>query len=215
MRLQELIDFTPRDRKSNSDLGRRLDRRSNIDKLGSGSFGSAYSINSNKRLNQVTKSGIARNMNYSIFKELTDDGYIAYIKAIVDSGLNNPYFPRIDDFKVYKKSNNQFTYVANIERLIPLQSERIPREMASAMWEKMFLDEPAEEPSLEDIVYKMAYIVAGKNTYLIKDKQLKQALGLIIGILRDSKFMNDIYDKNIMMRITGNMPQLVFTDPIA
>lgn len=128
---------------------------------------------------------------------------------------SNPYFPRVKS----NRTENGITY-SIVERLVPLLSERLMSEpLMESVWEQMFNlplndTEPSEIAiSIAETLDKACGRKGGAIREAIADPQLAEAIGLLTSSAKTG--YPDIHDGNIMWRITGNRPQLVFTDPFA
>lgn len=217
MRLYELIDFEPKKSKQtrwSQDYKTASGTKSK--ELGQGSFGTAYDIDSPKRLNQVTKVGQGGNLRDAGVDNIAEDGYLMYLKCVYDyeqAGNSNPYFPRIHDLKIRKNEHDgAISYRANIEKLYEYETEKIEgnEDLMLAMYDHMF-HRTDDHP---DIIHALNMVRYGKHN-IIKDPELKEAIIIIDGIIEKGNFSCDLYPQNLMWRITGTMPHLVFTDPIA
>lgn len=154
------------------------------------------------------------------------DGSAHYLKAVQSAGLhNNPYLPRL--LARPKTSGNVQT--AQIERLLPFRTPKIitNTELMESMWDMWFttplpstvrvvLDKPEEFafdfPDEVSVVLN-DYLSRGGNSH-VKDQQLKEALNFIIALMKKHNLAEDLHPDNMMWRMTGNMPQLVITDPV-
>jgi hypothetical protein len=220
MKLYELINFNPVNSATNTDKFRhKLTTNTNARKIGSGTFGTAFNTQSGKRLNQITKVGDTGKV-LDIAKpveDVEDDGYLAYLNAVYKSKSNNPYFPKIHDLKIRKASDGRLSYRTNIEKLIPLASGKIidNLEMLESIYSDMFNDDPWEL-SMLSFTGKIEYAIEHRDFKNIKDPKLKEALELILKLLKSGRnFMLDIHSQNCMWRMTGMKPQFVIIDPIA
>lgn len=130
---------------------------------------------------------------------------------------NNPFLPRV--IKVGKQSPTQRIVV---ERLVPLNAPKIIGNilLMKSLWEMYFtVDFPADE-ELRYLDGYFAGVISGvahgdDPMDHIRDADLAQAIQLIQTIRKQTKFFLDLHERNMMWRITGNMPQLVITDPLA
>lgn len=227
MRLYELIDFTPRITSKPS--VRRADvvsKLNNYDFKGSGSFGSTYAVPSHKRLNQITKIGKVGYMDKEFTakhaSEPTQDGYLAYLNEIYkleQDGNRNPYFPVIHDLKIFKDNNGKLSYNLNMERLHDFAKSSIisNTDLLRSLSENMFEWVPDDVLGFDSnyIIQTIKRAATTGRNENIADTQLQQALQLIHQIHVNTGRLIDLHSGNFMWRITGTMPQLVITDPLA
>lgn len=220
MRLYELVSFEPRSsERTHADYRSAISSKTKSTVIGSGAFSTAHHMNSGKRLNQITKIGRTGRMNdyKSTARNIEDDGFLAYIKAI--QGKNNPYFPKVYDLKLTKNKDGHLTYIVNMHKLVEFTSPKIIDnvDLITSLYDKMFYgrdygyfspDRPAK--SLYETIIK-----AFSMPDLIKDKQLGEAIKIINELTLEYAFSFDLHTGNVMWRITGLMPQLVFLDPLA
>ncbi len=220
MRLYELIDFNPKkSNKFNVDYKNKVEKNWNTNIKGQGSFGTVYNTGSQKRLNQVIKVGTAAQLIDGKMLKVADlqkDGYLTYLYNIDKSGKGNPYFPVVHDLKVMRDPNGNIHYRANIEKLIDFQSQLIIKnaELMEALTDSMFgYSYTGDQPALFIIKRLEA---AYRDPSLVKDPKLSAALDLIANVVSSNpSFIYDMYSSNVMWRMTGNIPQLVLSDPIA
>lgn len=223
MKLYELINFEPK--KSNKTYPGYRSRLRNIgaDELGSGSFGATFDTKSEKRQGQVTKVGRAGNIQdrSKIVKKVEDDGYLAYLKAVFDSGSDNPYFPRIDDLTVRAdKDTGALTYRANLQKLVPFTSDKIygNDDLMESLYDDMFTEHThfyKDFGAAAGIKFNIDAMASSNNYTKIKDPEMKEALLFIEKVRQSGNFTSDLHSGNMMWRITGTRPQLVFSDPLS
>lgn len=230
MKLYELIDFEPKKTSRDYDKLKQTVRGiGNSQRLGSGAFGAAYDIGSNKRLNQVTKIGQAGAYKFNPFSNADDsidsseaDGYLSYLKMVYDwqeNGNNNPYFPRIHDLKVFTDSNGKISYRVNLEKLIPFESKKVigNEDLIKSLCEHMFTSDVIwHDGYFGDTILNIINRALTSDSFrYIGDNDLKRALIMISKIIKSNKSFNeDIHAGNVMWRKTDGMPQLVITDPL-
>jgi len=227
MRLYELIDFTPRiTSKPSVRRAGAVSKLNNYDFKGAGSFGSTYAVPSHKRLNQITKVGRAGYVDKDSFRirhasDPIQDGYLAYINEIYkleQDGEKNPYFPVIHDLKIFKDDDGRLSYNLNMERLHDFTKPSIVSntDLLQSLAENMFVQVPDMIGFDADYIIKTIREAAKNNRYdNIADRQLRKALRLIHRIHVNAGRVIDLHSGNVMWRITGTMPQLVITDPLA
>ena len=220
MKLYELFSFDPKNTNRGLDSHNNKSFWTDYDNIGGSTFSNVKKFNSPKRLNQVKKTGRAANF---IGGKLTDtnqetDGYLSYIK-MVSKNPNNPYFPKVHKLQVKKGPDGKIYYDADLEKLLPYNTPKIidNDDLMNSLKEYMFNFSESLNNDLEyyeiDRLIKYSLI----NPQIIKDQNLDYALEKIREIISNSNGLvhNDLSSANMMWRITGNMPQLVITDPIA
>jgi hypothetical protein len=217
MRLFELINFEPKNTKR--DYKTHANRISDTTKSkyqGSGHFAKVSHHDTPKRQNQVRKSGVAGMIGLDHPRRVTDpaeDGYLCYIKMVVESGNKNPYFPRIHNVKTFRAPDGTIYYDVDLEKLYPYETEEISgnEDLISSLRDRMFIDdENTKDDGISSLILNSDYDVSH-----IKDPKLKEAIIKIQAVAKEGDHSWDLGPSNMMWRITGNMPQLVFTDPIA
>lgn len=190
---------------------------------GKGHFAKVYKTDSPKRLNQVTKVGKAGSIGYKApvgTHDINNDGYLSYINMVrefQEAGGYNPFFPVVKKLKIYKEKEGLY-YIADIEKLYPLKTSKIidNKELMSSLKEQWFNTEEFEW--MEDANIGSVFLYVFDLPYpddAIKDQNLKSALKMIDKLRKQGDFSVDMGSENIMWRITGTMPQLVITDPLA
>lgn len=141
------------------------------------------------------------------------DGNAIFLAAIHDTPQiqANPFLPRVRA----RRTVDGFAFIV-VERLQPFTSERIMHEeWFSSWWEQHMLIPLGDHyyPDLESIFYEaIEHEDVARKT--IRDPQLHQALKFIRAVSERFTLTVDIHDANMMWRVTGTMPQLVFTDPL-
>ena len=233
MRLYELISFLPKTTtKSFSDRSEKIKKVPNTYPMGKGHFGAAYVHDSPKRQGEITKyakagsvSGVSNNKKEE--RTSKQDAYLAYIKMVIDfekDGSHNPYFPRINELRVFKEPDGTEYYKIDLQKLYPIENSKISgnEDLMLSIAEHMFDFELGHEPvkmTGYEISKNLMYAADGEypNIAGLKDPQLLDAMTMIDKLTRTNpkKFHWDLGSNNVMWRITGTMPQLVFTDPIA
>lgn len=221
MKLYELISFEPKQSKKElTDYKSKL-RLMKADELGNGSFGAAYDTKSHKRPDQITKVAKVGNIGDSSRRDIEDDGYLVYLKVVLSSGIDNPYFPRVDDLTIRTNPDTgRSMYRVNLQKLVPFSSDKIygNDDLMESLYNDMFTEKTT---SYDDygpaggIKYNISNMADIGNFEKIKDPELKQALEIILKLQRDNNFQMDLHSGNMMWRITGFRPQLVLTDPLA
>lgn len=209
MKIFEVIDFEPRKTTQSVSNNIRPSKINNINlnDTNAGSYSSVYMPSSQKRLNQIIK--ISK-------KHKFDNAYVLYLKMIDDfnkNGGNNPYFPVIHDLKIYHDDKDNLQFNVKMERLFRFQNLKIydNEDLINSLKEMMF---GSTDESIH--TYLVEYLYSEGTEGFIKDKKLKQALDMIIRLKINNDEINyDLHKGNLMWRITGNMPQLVITDPLA
>ena len=137
-----------------------------------------------------------------------------YLNKIAKSRIAsaNPFFP-----KVYATRTKSGTVTHTIERLVPFNTIAKNTELLESLREQYFDRDLMYRAAPEDFVNAIR-LVFRKPEYA-KDPMLKQAVEFIIHLKQELKDRGqeatvDIHVGNIMWRLTGNIPQLVITDPI-
>lgn len=143
------------------------------------------------------------------------DGTSLFYQWLLDhpDSASNPYFPRVKSHQ----SKDGISY-SIIERLVPLQNDRLMSEMLmKSVWERMFnLPLPTAEPlQIVTVIADKLELACSRRgadvRQTIVDPHLIEAINLL---MTDARMGSpDIHENNLMWRITGNRPQLVFTDP--
>lgn len=222
MRLYELIDFTPKPttRKPYA-YAKRVRDSTKSSTLGVGSFASAEQMDSGKRLNQVTKLGNVSKFDHNINvvpSDIDEDGYMSYIRAIDNfnkTGKTNPYFPVIHNVRIMKDESGKMNFKVDLEKLHPFNTPGIAdnEELMHSIFYRMF-NSTETNPDRKSFTRWLTASLSNPNR--IKDPKLAAALSLIQSVIgREGNFNSDIHGDNVMWRITGTIPQLVITDPVA
>lgn len=168
-----------------------------------------------KHPNRVLKVVSIRNMM---------DPYYRFLRMI-ELHQNNPFFPKIYGIKVhevpsytgtsdsgyeYKVQDHILLYVF-MERLHNLHS--IPEDQARQLLANVGIRYSGRFK--DDMSLRMQFGVGNTRrayTKITPDPKFKAALRLLEPMFR--KFGNDMHIENIMVRNTGNGPQLVLVDPL-
>ena len=227
MKLLEIISFDPTKTKRTAKAGEERSKKAFDKELGAGFAATVYSTGSDKRLNQVTKMGKAgrvnrKDLSFEQISKITNDGYLAYISAVKEyenSGKFNPYFPRVDDIKIFQESDGKIHYRINLEKLYSIHTEKIYKntDLIRSLIHNMFDindNQIKDENPEETLLYLMLRLDYPTMRAMIKDNNLIEALDLISGLRRGGKFSFDLGASNMMWRVTGSMPQIVITDPL-
>lgn len=149
-----------------------------------------------------------------------DDGGSMYLQYLANHPdiADNPFFPRVR--KVEKADDTQ---VSIVERLLPFKTETVYSNgpLIRAIWKRYFnitIEEAFHEYGgsfQHAIPYVLRKALIHNNTKEIKDEMLIDAIHKLIAIaeeLGDVEY--DLHQGNIMWRMAGYQPQLVFTDPL-
>jgi hypothetical protein len=202
-------------------MSKRIRTSTSAKEIGSGAFGRAYSSTSPKRINQIKKVGRAGDINKSTnVKSVEEDGYLSYISTVyklAQSGDNNPFFPRIFNLKIFRNEDGFLSYNLDMEKLVSLDSEHVPDLLLSQYYEELttgMAGARSASPARE-IAMMLDNAIQYGDFSQIRDKSLKKALAVVGSVRARGSFMPDLHAGNIMLRITGNKPQLVILDPIA
>lgn len=149
-----------------------------------------------------------------------------YIQAVHTAGLhNNPYLPRT----LSKPKTQDGVQTVEIERLVPFTAPKIieNEELMLSMWEHWFTIPLTSGIKSSLGTREFGRVFAQAVTYriipaalhrgdmsAIRDADMREALQFIHALKSKYKFFEDIHTENVMWRMTGTMPQLVFTDPL-
>jgi len=199
-------------------------------KLGQGAFGAAYEIP--KDVTTVVKTSELNRQSWYA------DGYFNYVKEIADK-TDNPYLPQIYEIRrmqpagknKYGESPEPYLLV-NTEQLykgeqfkpdeLLLSIRRMMgRELTKTDY-KIFLELNHGKKLttwgllqvIADALNSYARAKSAKDSFVIADPQLRQALG-IVRKLKKKGYVVDLHEQNFMFRRTPYGPQLVLTDPLA
>lgn len=220
MRLYEIIDFEPRNSSiSYLDRNKKIRNTRGTDLLGYGHFGKAYSSDSPKRLGQIKKIAKAGEVtNNTSAKDILQDGYLSYLHSVYElkkSGIKNKFFPVIHNLKIFRDADGNLSYDVDMEKLVGLNSDTIDYAILSLLWENLLDVELTEQSTFRNFVYILDKALDSGHFNEIKDEELREALMYIYRIKVKGHFMPDLHSGNVMLRITGTMPQLVLLDPLA
>lgn len=226
MRLHEIIDFKPRDtKKSQNDYINRIAQKTPSKLLGVGAFSTVKHFDSPKRLNQVRKFGIPGEIeddtgDTKLLAEIHEDAYLSYVKMVYDfemQGIYNPYFPRIHKLKVRRNDEGGLFYDIDMEKLKPYNIFEYNDELLQSIKEHMVdLSKVDDHIKFSPIDRCLRRYLRDSEYDMIVDDNLKFALEKINELrFSNKRFRLDMHEGNIMWRITGTMPQLVITDPLA
>lgn len=152
--------------------------------------------------------------------KVQNDGYIAYAKYLVDSGMakENPFAPRFFEMKAYKDAQDNIKYRINMEKLH--RCDEVNPAIINAIYANLY-DEPVRDAVFNIAKYlplpEMQLAKAIEMTVLGKissnDENLNTLLAAINQLSKNG-FELDMHGNNIMIRL-GKVPQLVITDPLA
>lgn len=223
MRLFELINFDPVN--TNKNYKTRSNRVADTTKStvkGTGHFAKVNQHDSPKRLNQVRKTGQAGKIGYNEPSPVDDpskDAYLSYIKMVVEDKSQNPYFPRVHNVQTFRAPNGDIYYNVDLEKLLPFRTEKIydNEALTDSLRERMFkFDDtnPNDDFGGYSLSQQMMYACEA-DTNRIRDPKLLDAVQKINSLIEKSDHHWDMGSANMMWRLTGNMPQIVLTDPVA
>lgn len=156
--------------------------------------------------------------------ESKHDPYIKFLKLALKH-QDNPYFPRIYNAKLYYNRSKKGTMgrnyilVIEMEKLVSVESEKIEDAFASFLYSLGY--DTKEGSGLDrgiDRFLNDLTIVNGRQE--IRQRAVSngyQNLAEAIDVLGQlfQLFYPDLHEGNIMIRLTGVGPQLVFIDPVA
>lgn len=144
-----------------------------------------------------------------------EDGTTSYLEAIVNTPAvhDNPFLPKV---RSVKREGDLVSVIS--ERLYPYDSKLLfTQKLLEATWERITSDPFPEDvhaqmDALEMIIEQAIHhgVSAG-----VHNDDFKQAIEFIRNVRRTSGGYPDIHAGNLMWRMTGTMPQLVITDPLA
>lgn len=202
-----------------------LDNKKKIEILGRGTDAGVLDTGKPGEVTKVSKPKV----------NTQQDGYNLFIKEIFNSRemQDNPYFP-----KIYKIKNNfdrygKMSYKMNMEKLYPITDLSV--EELDAILERITIANLIKYKKDQILQYRnsdfestalqpkdLASIISdvidsSLEGYLsiIKDRELKRALTLIINLRKKyPKMINDIKPANLMFRRTSVGAQLVVIDPV-
>lgn len=210
MKLNEIMNFIPRDttRRSSDVFDRMYASKTPV--LGNGYYSTAYDRNKG----DVSKVGKAEENswleldNFNIEK----DGYLYFVKFLHDHRISNPFFPKIKDIKLYRQKNTkEIFYTVNVEKLSNINDLSID-DFENMMKQFFIFDEKHNTltPFAENLCQYLTYVVEDRDFELVRDRTLFKACKLLATMMDSNKNLElDISPDNIMMR--GK--QLVIMDP--
>jgi hypothetical protein len=134
---------------------------------------------------------------------------------------NNPFLPRIHEVRSLSKRTRE----VQMEKLYPLNLKALTEDkeqrLLRSIWEQ-YLNEDYDRNNayltpfevMNNLAMHIHMALKNANYSRIKDEQLIEALEFIRQFVGEEA-KPDIHGGNLMWRITGNMPHLVITDPLA
>lgn len=214
MRLDELFQTTLKNRHvaGHDYKALEVERAQRLSDLASGKTGSgAYGkVTDHKSDNHMVKKS-----NYLPVVNLEkEDGYFAYIKAVVDGKLaqKNPYFPRIYDIKTFTDDYGEQRYRITLEKLLHL--DEVSEGELIAVLSRAF-------KNFEDVLEQNKGNFERAIDQCIDRRQFAnslifEAFEVIDKVIATNKsFSFDVTTSNIMLRRIINGLQLVIIDPIS
>lgn len=221
MLLNELIQTTikNRDVEDHDYSALKNQQQDNSDKAGrEKGFGAYGRVVPNKADPHMVKKN-----NYApVSNAEMNDGYFAYIKAVVDSKAadSNPAFPRVYDIKTFTDRYGDQRYRINLEKL--LHFDELSGKEVYALGERLFnnwdveysraVDNDTLDTSTEEVQHLFTEMLSDPSN--IKDENVKNALQFIHNLAKKKKLQIDIQGDNFMFRRTKYGLQLVLVDPI-
>ena len=204
--LNELIDTHIKNYKSDSNkLKRHTYDKADWKNPRNGSMGKVHDLDD---------PHVVRKVPYDPIKNIENDGYVHYIKWIVENKIaqHNPFVPRVYKFETYTDKYNRVKYKINIEKLTRL--DLVDKDVLYGFLENLFgyksefaSINPARD--ISNLMYANAYGSPSTN-----DENLNEVLKFVSKSCQSRRqFSNDIHEGNIMVRMSP-YPQLVITDPI-
>lgn len=155
----------------------------------------------------------------------SDDVFDLYVRFIIKNKLHeNPYFPRIYNFKEIQDKKGQTPYKYQIEKLQNITN--LDKKEFEFIFDKIFGDgffsKYVAGERTEQMAFRLADVVetAAKEDVesKIEDEDFKKATRLIRMFVNSKKCDGcriDLHQNNIMARRTPYGVQLVITDPVA
>lgn len=154
-------------------------------------------------------------------KQSQDDGYWFFIRNVIDHKLwENPYFPRVYQFKKFAK-DDQAHYRVQLEKLIPYSSLSV--EEAVAVFERVIgMDSSGffDDPHVSDVVIKIVRLVRNiwDNEIALEtiDDNLVSAVKALQKMNPNGKLYEyDLHMNNIMYRRGPHGVHPVIIDPFS
>lgn len=216
LQILEQIDTAYRKRHSDKNFndfrGDRMRDKFMSDNEKSGFAGRVYSSGDPHSLNKI---------NYDPVKDI-DDGYMVYIKHLVDTGLynENPYAPRVYKMDVIEDARGKSKYKIQIEKLAKMDSvdQRIVINILTRLFDLEQVEYVAERIpfAVNDPVRLLAKCIecVADQEFESKDPLLNKLCDTIHDLDKKHKLEIDIHGSNIMLRL-GKTPQVVIVDPLA
>jgi hypothetical protein len=126
---------------------------------------------------------------------------------------NNPFFPRVLS-RDPGSAKHVPTY--HVERLVPLTDKHIDHpDLITSLWDVYLTIPPPAEPTAALLAKRIEHTVSAKRIADFKDPMLRAAIVQMATYAEEHNVEFDLHLGNMMWRITGNMPQLVFSDPFS
>jgi hypothetical protein len=124
---------------------------------------------------------------------------------------NNPFFPRVLS-RDSESPQHMPTY--HIERLVHMTDKHFDHpDMVAALWSEYIASPPPDNPTASMLAQKIEQIVLSKRIADFRDPMLRAAVVQLITFAEEHEYQLDLHSGNMMLRVTGKMPQLVFSDP--
>lgn len=200
------FDFKPRlTSLSRTEYSRRL-RERGAKFLGAGAYSTVYQHPTKKT--RVMKVGKPDDL-------LTEDGYYAFVKRVVQLHKRNPFLPRVHSIKVFKRAlrndafnrSHEYYYVVELEKLVKFK--KIKRKDRNSWYIHNIGSISGDRKEWDEL---SLYTHPRPS---IRNKALKQANKVIKRISKGGKFFHDVHNGNFMWRIRSTGTHVVFVDPIA
>lgn len=222
MRLSEIIDFKPRmsniDRKEYSNRVNKGATPTNVDL---GHFARVTQHKAPKRVDQVNKIGTAGKVGYDLpipRTEIDEDGYLSYLRMTLTDKTDNPFFPVIHDLKIRKHpKTGVLTYNVKMEKLAPFDDIFKDEELLGVVKNKLFgrYIISGDDPLYIEFWNMVIQATDGGKHRVAKDPELLYAIQKIDDVAHRYEHHWDMGMQNMMWRRSGDIPQLVFTDPLS
>lgn len=169
---------------------------------------------------KVVSTGDPHTVNKRNFvaSDKDNDGYLTYIRAIVDNKLyeTNPYAPRVYDIKTIEDSRGMLKFDIKLETLHPL--DNIEHDILWMLMDKIVdrsIAQTYDRYSSPRITIGVVLRELCKGKLKTTDRHLNEICELIRNVIKNNPNLElDMHGGNIMVRMSP-YPQLVITDPIS
>lgn len=176
---------------------------------------------------KTTRKGLAKHQT---------DGFWVFVDAIVESGIHNPYFPRVYSIKKFTDPNGLQKRRFQTEKLLHYSDASISFDELESVAEKMFTPKCIQSyfgqyaksdgyfaklarSHNADIATQIAHLVDaamdGNGTHNILDESLLEAIQFVSKLSNEKNYFLDFHRENGMYRRTKNGLQFVINDPLS